>query len=169
MTERTEELGLAGRLPISVGGEPIELRTLSLDESDKWLALLKPIDLETEISTELMLSLVVAYDVDHVLGGDLRTRMTKRELNDAVDQMVSAEDPFEEASRSVVAASGLLANIPTGLMYHLVNQSRRASITSSSSTNTASTPSPSARPIRKNGSSSRGRMASGGSHASAMS
>jgi hypothetical protein len=38
VSERTEELALAARLPIMVGGQPINLRTLTLEESEKWQA-----------------------------------------------------------------------------------------------------------------------------------
>lgn len=165
MIDRTEELGLSARLPLVVGGQPVELRVLDLNESDKWLALLNPIDIETDMSTQLMLDLVVAYDVDKVLGtaAELRGRMTKRELNDALNQMVRAEDPFEEASRSVVAASGVLSNMPNSLMFHLVNRLRRASITNGHSPIGASTPSRSERRSRKNGSSSSGPTVTNGS------
>jgi hypothetical protein len=109
-------------LTISVGGERVELRTLTLAESDAWLlaladattealpsapdgAKMQAADLLT-IGSRLALRLVEAYDVDGVLG-DRIDSMSKMEVKAALDAMAEAEDPFGEgASRLVVAVYG---------------------------------------------------------------
>lgn len=123
MDERTEELGLAARLPLQVGGAQVVLRTLNLDESEDWLALLAdqvagfdlgegdPAQIFTQLAqapVRAMLELVMAYDHDGRLGSvnDLRKRMTQRELYAAVRQMVTAEAPFVQDVRSVGEAFG---------------------------------------------------------------
>lgn len=142
MIPRTEEDGLAARLPITVGGEAVTLRTLNLDESEAWLARLDDIGkIEgASIPVDVALDLVLAYDVDGTLGDPVaaRKRFTKRELFDAVNQMASAEDPFLEDARSVVAASGLYRNL-SPLMYQLVIRSQQASSTNGASPSGAST------------------------------
>lgn len=124
MSERTEESALARRLSISVGGEPLELRTLNLDESEDWLAKVggsiagfdlptgqdaaETFDLLARTPTRTMLELVRAYDVDGKLGeeSELRKRLSQRELYEALKVMVVAEAPFASDVRSVVAAFG---------------------------------------------------------------
>lgn len=122
MTDRTEELGLAHRLPIVVGGVLVELRTLNLDESDKWQERIKGVNVQTDLSPDLMLDLVVAYDVEHVLGAraQLRKKFTRQELWDALNQMASAEFPLEMVARSVAEASGVTAMGP--FLFLLANQ-----------------------------------------------
>ena len=108
-------------LPITMGGQPYELRTLGLDESDAWLAQvaakLSEVDLPdaptgADSITALMtwssgavLSLVLAYDLGNALGGEaaIRAAMSKQELKAAMDAMVTAEDPFGEAVAHSVA------------------------------------------------------------------
>lgn len=126
MDERTEGLALSRVLPLLVGGQTVQLRTLSIDESDAWLGLvaarLASVDLDqtlaaSESIAELMtwsssavVGLVAAYDLDGTLGGieAIRSTMSKGELKAAMDAMVTAEDPFGEAvARSVVETLGL--------------------------------------------------------------
>lgn len=153
MIERTEELALAARLPIVVGEENVTLRTLNLDESDDWLKLLDDLgDLDSMgVPTEKLISLVLAYDIDGVLGGNetsLRKRFTKRQLQAAVEGMVTAEAPLAEQSRSVVTASGLFRNLGP-LAYQLAVRSQQESSTSGPSLAGASTRKRSAKPSLK--------------------
>ena len=161
MADRTEELGLAARLPVQVGGETVELRTLNLDESEKWLARFGKLEVEADMPAQAMLDLVIAYDVEKVLGpsASLRKRFTQRELHDALEQMVRAEAPFQEAARLVVKASGLAAT-PGSLMYHLIVRSLRANSMSSPLPNGDSTQQASGSNSPKKGSSSSGPTAS---------
>lgn len=145
IADRTEELALAGQLPISVGGRTVVLRTLNLDESEDWLAELgrqvagfeipESDDAFAQIAqapAKAMLELVVAYDLDGVLGPgeSLRKRMTQRELYDAVQQMVTAEAPFVRDVRSVAEAFGpQLRAVVTSLVMAVVERSQQASNT----------------------------------------
>jgi hypothetical protein len=157
--ERTEELGLAARLPISVGGQLVQLRTLNLDESERWLGKVSaavarldvpdtgnPATVLADLAKQpavVMLELVRAYDVENVLGTAtaLRKRMTQRELYDAVKQMVRAEAPFLEDARSVVEAFGpQLRAMAAGLLYRMSVQSQPANSTNGRSLSGASTP-----------------------------
>ena len=163
--ERTEELGLAGRLPISVGGQQVALRTLNLDESEQWQEKFANFDVgvaadtkEIQKTTDAMLDLVEAYDVDHVLGTreSLRKRLNRRELYDAINQMARAELPFLADSPSVEREFGQA--LASQLM---LGQFRQASSTNGSSpTVTPLTSSRSERRSRRNGSSSSGPTAS---------
>jgi hypothetical protein len=118
--ERTEAEALAQVLTLSVGGEPVALRTLTIDESDAWLRRLTgAVDVELPdaegdadtlarmlaLPAQAALELVAAYDVDGVLGDpeSLRTRMTKRELHAALEAMADAEDPFGEGAARLAA------------------------------------------------------------------
>jgi hypothetical protein len=119
---RTEEDGLDAVLHLTMGGQPVELRVLTIAESDAWLARLAATlsgldvpeheDPEANIrsyftaSSEAALGLVEAYDLDHKLG-DLRATAHKREVSVALERMIEAEDPFgEKAAHSVAAAFG---------------------------------------------------------------
>jgi hypothetical protein len=118
--ERTEAEALAQVLTISVGGEQLQMRTLTIDESDAWLRRLTgAVDVELPqaegdadtlarmlaLPAAAALDLVAAYDVDDVLGAadSLRTRMTKRELHAALEAMADAEDPFGEGAARLAA------------------------------------------------------------------
>ena len=125
MDERTEDAALRGILTVSMGGQPYQLRTLTIDESDDWLGKLATGLSSVELpegadgtaamralltaSSAAVASLVAAYDLDGILGGlaVIRGRMSKRELRAALDAMVTAEDPFgEDAARSVAEVFG---------------------------------------------------------------
>ena len=118
--ERTEAEALRQVLTVSVGGEPVALRTLTIDESDAWLRRLTgAVDVELgeaegdadtlarmlALPAQAALDLVAAYDIDGVLGDtdSLRTRMTKRELHSALEAMADAEDPFGEGAARLAA------------------------------------------------------------------
>ena len=118
--ERTEADALRQVLTVSVGGTPVELRTLTIDESDAWLRRLTgAVDVELPeaegdadtlarmlaLPATAALDLVAAYDADGVLGDTetLRTRMTKRELHAALEAMADAEDPFGEGAARLAA------------------------------------------------------------------
>ena len=120
MPERTEAEALAQVLTISAGGEPVELRTLTIDESDAWLRRLTgAVDVELgeaegdadtlarmlALPATAALDLLAAYDLDRVLGDveTLRSRMTKRELHAALEAMADAEDPFGEGAARLAA------------------------------------------------------------------
>lgn len=113
--ERTEGLALRQSLRITVGGEPVELRTLSLDESDVWLAkFTAAIDIDTAdivgdaaglarlltLTSDFALDLIVDYDRDGRLAhrDQLRTHMTRQEVKAALEAMAGAEDPFGEGA-----------------------------------------------------------------------
>lgn len=130
MAERTEEDGLDAILLIRLGSEVHELRTLTIVESDEWLAQVsvelarvdlpaigQPIEGEPDAalarflteSSAAALRLVAAYDRDGVLGGEeaIRAVARKRDIRVALERMVEAEDPFgEDAVRSVATAFG---------------------------------------------------------------
>lgn len=182
MIERTEELGLAARLPIVIGGQPVALRTLNLDESEEWQGKLAaavaefdlpssadPTALFTAIArqpTRIMLALVEGYDVDHALGANLRQRFTQRELYAALKQMVSAEAPFVEDARSVAEAFGpQLRMLAWQLLARLGAPSPPASSTNGRSPTGDSTPTLSVVGSPKSESSSSGATASNGSTA----
>jgi hypothetical protein len=118
--ERTEADALRQVLTVSVGGKSVELRTLTIDESDVWLRKLTgAVDVELPeadgdadtlarllaLPARAALELVAAYDVDGVLGDidSLRTRMTKRELHASLEAMAGAEDPFGEGAARLAA------------------------------------------------------------------
>ena len=120
--DRTEEEALDGHLHITLGGQPVELRVLTIAESDVWLDLLAATlsgldvpeseDAASDIrsyftaSSEAAIGLVEAYDVDHTLG-DLRATAHKREIPVVLERMIVAEDPFGEgAAHSVAVAFG---------------------------------------------------------------
>lgn len=174
MIERTEELGLAARLPIVVGGSVVNLRTLNLDESETWQAQLaaKVTDFDlpdqgdaaavltafTKQPTSVMLELVLAYDADGRLPADLRKRLTQAELYAAIKQMVIAEFPFVMDARSMAEAFGpQLRAMAASVLFSL---SQRGSLPSGPSPIGESTPKPSVKGSRKNGSSSVGPTAS---------
>lgn len=130
MGERTEDLALRGVLPLTIGGDPVELRTLTLDESDEWLDLLSEKLVAVELPSDSgeaavrgalsapaasARELVAAYDVDDTIP-DIG-KATKREIKAALDAMVESEDPFGEGvARSVGAAFGA----PSQLLAEMV-------------------------------------------------
>ena len=117
---RTEEDALDGVLHLTLGGQPVELRVLTIAESDVWLDLLASTlsgldipesqDAAGDIrsyftaSSEAAIGLVEAYDVDKKLG-DLRSTAHKREIPIALERMIEAEDPFGEAAAHSVAVA----------------------------------------------------------------
>lgn len=175
MIERTEELGLAARLPIVVGGSVVNLRTLNLDESELWEATLAakvadfdlpdkgdPAAVLTAFANQpshVMLALVQAYDVDGRLPSDLPKRFTRAELYAAVKQMVLAENPFITDLHSMAEAFGpQLRAMAASVLFSLYQP---AKLPSGPSLTGEPTPKPSAKGSRKNGSSSVGPTASG--------
>jgi hypothetical protein len=130
-TERTEETGLSGLLEVTIGGQPVRLRALTIAESDEWLARLATALADAEVmedgetsadtlrqlvthASASALEMVLAYDLDGMLGGTegIRTRATKREVADALEMMVTVEDPLGPSTRRLVeAAFGLPAQL----------------------------------------------------------
>ncbi len=128
VAERTEDLAIRGVLPLTIGGETVELRTLVIDESDAWMRKLalalaelqgvpepeddqEGADLIAALltsSTSAAVALLHAYDIDDALAGiEVGKRATKQELKAALMAMVTVEDPFgEAAARSATAALG---------------------------------------------------------------
>lgn len=139
MAERSEEAGLSGFLPLSIGGVRRDVPVLSIEQSERWLrylgVLVEGLAIPERISDVLtalgprLVDAVVAYETlgacpeacparsaepgpEHVhagaLGGEdgIRKRMTKRELRDAFEAMMLAENPFATDLRSVVEAFG---------------------------------------------------------------
>lgn len=115
--ERTEDAALRGILHLTIGGERVTLRTLTLDESDAWLdrynAAINGVELSPEgqnvftAGAAAMRELVAAYDLDGALPEDWSRRMSKRELKANLEAMVEAEDPFGEGvAHSVAEAFG---------------------------------------------------------------
>lgn len=105
-------------LPLSVGGERIDVRVLTIEESDAWLRkLTASIDVNMAglggdadglaallgLSGGLCVDLIEAYDLDHVLPADLRSVMSKGEARAALEAMATAEDPFGEGASRLVA------------------------------------------------------------------
>lgn len=156
MIERTEELGLAARLPIVVGGQLVELRTLNLEESEVWLGKLAEIagnfDLPDKADPNAvlaafakqppraMLEMVQAYDLDEQLPRNLKQRFTQAELYNALKTMVRAEAPFLEDARSAAEAFGpQLRVMAASVLFNLYQQ---ASSTNGLSPSGDSTPDP---------------------------
>jgi hypothetical protein len=127
MPERTEEEALTGLLHLTVGGQPVELPTLSIERSEAWLAryIDETSDLnmegsEDEDSTEFMrrivqtptqkmLVLLAEYDHEGRLGGveGLRSKITQRELSRAMEACLEAERPLDvDGLPSVAEAFG---------------------------------------------------------------
>lgn len=159
MPERTEDVALRGILPITIGGQPVELRTLTLDESDAWLDLLashlSAIEIPSESGEAAIKGaltapagsarvLVEAYDIDGTIP-DIG-KATKREIKDALEQMVSAEDPFGEGiAHSVARAYGAPAQVVAQVLsYVLAMPPQPGPSTTGASNGTGSTTGPSA-------------------------
>lgn len=157
MPERTEDAALRGVLHITIGGESVQLRTLTLDESDEWLDMLadhlSAIELPDTGGQEAIKGaltmpaqsargLVAAYDLDHAIE-DIG-KASKRELKEAFEQMVSAEDPFGEGvARSVAAAYGAPARIMAEMLAYVLNQPLPVPSTTGPSSDTVSPTAPS--------------------------
>ena len=159
MEERTEGVALSRSLPVVMGGEPFELRTLSIDESDAWLmqvgAALAAVDLPEgsdgsdgvglmlTASSGTVVGLVAAYDLEDVLGGPdaIRGRMSKRELRANMDAMVTAEDPFGEAvALSVATGFGLPSRFLASGMRVVLDQLEAPLLDASTNGRSASAP-----------------------------
>lgn len=147
-TSRTEDLGERGVLPIIMGGRTHELRTLTLRESRAWKRKLAEaiarLDGELHpsadgadfigtlltIGDEERIAILVAYDVEGVLGGrdHIEDTMRAEELAPAVEAVLDAQAPFGEADvPSVVAAFGRPVRVLGGLLSTLVATSARES------------------------------------------
>ena len=159
MEERTEGVALSRSLPVVMGGEPFELRTLTIDESDAWLmqvgAALAAVDLPEgsdgsdgvglmlTASSGTVVGLVAAYDLEDVLGGPdaIRGRMSKRELRANMDAMVTAEDPFGEAvALSVATGFGLPSRFLASGMRVVLDQLEAPLLDASTNGRSASAP-----------------------------
>jgi len=170
--ERTESQGESGLLTLSCGGQPVTLRALTLAESDAWLATLGDTLASLDVGDEedarsgdemlrdllvqasrAALDLVVAYDLDGVLGGRdaIRATMTKAELKDALEMMVTVEDPLGPASArsvgvvfggpSLVLEAALTMTMAAAPMLRLVRSASSLSDTGDATTLATSGPS----------------------------
>jgi hypothetical protein len=127
VAERTEDDGESGVLRIEMGGRAYRLPVLTIAQSEEWQENLAhimagvPVDMDDDQTGEVALRAVLTegpkamfkalatYDVNEVLGGEanIKSKMTQRELKDAVDLITEAEFPFDEGGRSVAEAFGL--------------------------------------------------------------
>lgn len=174
---RTEELALAGRLPIVVGGQRVELRTLNLEESERWLEQLSSAAAQAaqdvqaidepgpgallvavaKLPIPTMLEAVRAYDVDGRLPANLKQRFTAAEVYAALKTMVRAEVPFLEDARSAAEAFGpQLRAMAASVLWTLFRQENS---TSGPSLSGDSTPADSEEDSAKSSSSSSGSTA----------
>lgn len=144
VAERTEDLGEIGVLHLTVGGQPVRLRVLTIEESDAWLDTLarvlssldvpdmegEPADVMARVfraGSDARVRVVAAYDIEGVLGGveAVRKRMSKQELASALEVMVEAEGPLGMVdARSVVEAFGLPLKRAAGTLGALAAISR---------------------------------------------
>lgn len=171
MPERTEDAALRGVLHITIGGEPVELRTLTLDESDEWLDLLashlSAIEIPSESGEAAIKGaltapagsarvLVEAYDRDGTIPDIGKAH--KRELKAALEEMVMAEDPFGEGiAHSVAQAYGAPAKVVAQVLsYVLAMPPQPEPQTTGRSNGTGSITAPSAAPGAASSSSSGG-------------
>lgn len=139
--ERTEDAGLAGVLDVTMGGEPVRLRALTYDESEVWLERYADALSSTETTdgdtdearmrslvtaaTRTALDLVLAYDIDGVLGGAdaVRARATRREITAALELMVTVEDPLSAtAPRLAAMVFGLPSQIALERVEAAINE-----------------------------------------------
>lgn len=184
-TERTEDLGEVGVLHLTMRGQPVKLRVLTIEESDAWLDTLARLlsgldvpDMEGDAAeamarvfhagSDARLSVIAAYDIEGVLGGPdaIRKSMSKQELAAALEVMVEAEGPLGLAdARSVVEAFGLPLKRAAVTLRALGALSRpERSPSRPSSTGASPTPTSTGRG-RASSSSSGGRTSSGPSSA----
>lgn len=157
--ERTEDLGLAGVLTLTIGGRARSVPVLKLRQSREWKARLgdvaKGIELDDDLGVtiahaaalpaDIALDLVDAYDVGKVLGGRdaIEDAATDREIFAALESLVKVTFPFETALRSVVEAYGpQLRVVATGILASVADRLSRASSTSTPSDTGDSTPTP---------------------------
>ncbi len=159
MAERSEEAAATGRLHATIGGSTVELPVLKIRQARRWKAALEEADLDIdEVATEggqasgeldkpidVMLDLILAYDVTNALGGRdaLEDRATDAEVYALFEDILAATFPFvarypmtERFGRLVVASLYYRAKptsgpSPTG--DSPPTRSRKASPTSSSS------------------------------------
>lgn len=139
--ERTEDAGLAGVLDVTMGGGPVRLRALTYDESEVWLERYADALSSTETTdgdtdearmrslvtaaTRTALDLVLAYDIDGVLGGAdaVRARASRREIAAALELMVTVEDPLSEtAPRLAALVFGLPSQIALERVEAAINE-----------------------------------------------
>lgn len=139
------------------------LRTLNLDESETWQEQFGQFDVsfdspkDAKRTTDAMLGLVQAYDVDGVLGSDLRKRFSRGELYAAFKQMAQAEIPFLADAPS---AARVFGEMLAGRL--MVGQFQQESSTNGHSPTGASTRKPSANGSPRKRSSSSGPTVSAG-------
>jgi hypothetical protein len=157
MTTRTEEDALSGLLRIRVGGQPVELPVLTIEQSEAWLTRVAQLSAGVEVPDdgepeeqlrilltaplETKLDAVLAFDVTGRLGDreHLLRRMTPIELDVAFDAIALSMDPSGEVSRLVAAAVGTPTRLLAVGLQAMRGVSRPASSPSSPSPNGDST------------------------------
>lgn len=152
MTERSEEARASGLLQLTIGGQRVELPVLRIRQAREWRKALDATKTADGLDggTDVMLGLLVAYDVTGILGGRdaLEDRATDPEIYEAFREVMAATFPFvrhpelvwaEEFMRRLVQHLFLQGNstngasTPGGSTPTLL---RRASRTSNSSSST---------------------------------
>jgi hypothetical protein len=178
MADRTEDSGLAGVLPLTIGGRVRSVPVLKLKHSREWKERLgdatKGVELDDDlavtvarlanVAADVALDLVVAYDRTEVLGGreGIEEEATDAELFAALESMVKVTFPFGEHLRSVVAAFGpQLRAVTMTLVGNVADRLSQANSTPSPSGTGDSTPTPLRRVSPTNSSSSSGPTTSG--------
>lgn len=153
MMPRDEGQALDGLLFIRIGGNVKEMPTLKIKQSRKWKAevgevlnsitsripdnpeknvdILRPL---VNLPADVMLDLVLSYDVTNVLSGERTAAANRKWVEDnaddrevfaALQQMLTATFPFGSVLRSVVGASGdELRQIAMGYLRRL-NEKRQ--------------------------------------------
>lgn len=186
VADRTEGAALSGTLHLVIGGRPRELAVLKIKQSREWKAKLgdvaKGIELDDDLgvtiarlanlASEVALDLLVAYDLQEVLGGReaIEEQATDPELFAALEELVKVTYPFADRLRSVAEAFGpQLREIAMRLTAAVAASLSRANFTPMLSGTGDSTPTPSASDSPTSSSSSSGPTTSkrvNGTHAS---
>ena len=106
--ERSEEARAAGLLYPVIGGQVVELPVLRIRKAREWKKRLGEVEVEGEhdmdYPIEVMLDLLVAYDVQGVLGSrdSVEDRATDREVYDAFREVMAATFPFVPRPESIL-------------------------------------------------------------------
>lgn len=152
--ERTEDARASGLLHFTLGGDPVELPVLRIRAAREWKAKLDAADAsggtDLDHPIEVMLDLLVAYDVQGVLGGRdaIEDRATDREVYAAFSEVLAATFPFVRDSRAMMA-DDFARMVAVALLG-------RAASTNGRSADGDSPPTPSKRRSRTSSSSSSG-------------
>lgn len=98
--ERSEDARASGLLHLAFGGETVELPVLRIRKAREWKKRLADLDLsgdgDMDYPVEAMLDLLIAYDVQGLLGDReaIEGKATDQELYDAFQEVLLATFPF---------------------------------------------------------------------------